>query len=63
MIRIQLNDAGASIVDKCLEKGLRINCTHETVLRFMPSMTVTQAQIDQAVKILDNVLAGSNENG
>jgi acetylornithine/succinyldiaminopimelate/putrescine aminotransferase len=63
MIGIQLNDAGAAIVAKCLEKGLRINCTHETVLRFMPSMTVTQAQIDQAVKILDNVLAGSAENG
>ena len=63
MIGIQLNDAGAPIVGKCLEKGLRINCTHETVLRFMPSMTVTEAQIDQAVKILDNVLAGSAENG
>jgi acetylornithine/succinyldiaminopimelate/putrescine aminotransferase len=63
MIGIQLNDEGAGIVGKCLEKGLRINCTHETVLRFMPSMTVTKAQIDQAVKILDNVLAGSAENG
>ena len=63
MIGIQLNDEGTGIVGKCLEKGLRINCTHETVLRFMPSMTVTQEQIDQAVKILDNVLAGSDENG
>ena len=63
MIGIQLNDEGAPIVGKCLEKGLRINCTHETVLRFMPAMTVTKDQIDQAVKILDNVLAGSAENG
>lgn len=63
MIGIQLNDEGAGIVSKCLEKGLRINCTHGTVLRFMPSMTVTAEQIDQAVNILDNVLAGSDENG
>jgi len=63
MIGIQLTSEGTPIVGKCLEKGLRINCAHETVLRFMPSMTVTQEQIDQAVKILDNVLAGSDENG
>jgi len=63
MIGIQLTSEGTPIVGKCLEKGLRINCTNETVLRFMPSMTVTQEQIDQAVKILDNVLAGSDENG
>jgi acetylornithine/N-succinyldiaminopimelate aminotransferase len=39
-----------------LEKGLRINCTQTTVLRFMPPMIVNEKQIDQAVGILDNVL-------
>jgi len=63
MIGIQLNNEGAGIVEKCLENGLRINCTQGNVLRFMPSMTVTKEQIDQAVKILDNVLAGSADNG
>ncbi len=57
MIGIQLTETGKDIVDKCLEKGLRINCTHDTVLRFMPSMTVTTDQIDQAIKILDSVLS------
>jgi len=56
MIGIQLTQPGAQIVAKCLEKGLRINCTQDTVLRFMPSMTVTAKQIDEAVEILDNVL-------
>jgi acetylornithine/N-succinyldiaminopimelate aminotransferase len=56
MIGIQLNGPGAKIVDKCLEMGLRINCTQETVLRFMPPMNVTQNQIDDAVDILDGVL-------
>ncbi|MHC4756177.1 MAG: acetylornithine/succinylornithine family transaminase, partial [Planctomycetota bacterium] len=48
MIGIQLTGPGAKIVEKCLDKKLRINCTHDTVLRFMPPMTVTKEQIDQA---------------
>ena len=57
MIGVQLTGPGGWIVDKCLEKGLRINCTNETVLRFMPPMIVTKNQIDQAVSILDGVLS------
>jgi acetylornithine/succinyldiaminopimelate/putrescine aminotransferase len=57
MIGIQLNSPGAQIVAKCLEKGLRINCTHDTVIRFMPPMIVTKEQIDEAVGILDSVLS------
>ena len=57
MIGIQLTRPGAGIVAKCLEKGLRINCTHETVIRFMPAMIVTAEQIDEAVAIFDSVLS------
>jgi len=57
MIGIQLTGPGAPIVSKCLEKGLRINCTHDTVIRFMPPMIVTKEQIDEAVGILDSVLS------
>ena len=56
MIGIQLNAPGADIVSKCWEKGMRINCTQSTVLRFMPSIITTEQQIDQAINILDNVL-------
>jgi len=56
MIGLQLNTPGAEIVDKCLQNGLRINCTQGTVLRFMPPMIVNKSQIDQAIGILDNVL-------
>lgn len=57
MIGVQLKSSGGEIVNKCLEKGLRINCTNETVLRFMPAMITTQSQIDDAVEILDGVLS------
>ncbi len=56
MIGVQLTGPGAEIVNKCLENGLRINCTQGTVLRFMPPMIVNKSQIDQAVDILDKVL-------
>ena len=56
MIGIQLTSSGVDIVDKCLERGLRINCTQDTVLRFMVPMIATQSHIDQAIDILDGVL-------
>jgi len=61
MIGVQLKNPGKEIVDKCLEKGLRINCAHESVLRFMPPMIVTKKEIDQAVDILDSVLSESGK--
>jgi acetylornithine/N-succinyldiaminopimelate aminotransferase len=57
MIGVQLTKPGAAIVDKCLEMGLRINCTHETVIRFMPPMIATTEHIDKAIDILDQVLS------
>jgi predicted acetylornithine/succinylornithine family transaminase len=55
MIGIELTSPGADIVNKCLENGLRINCTQDNVLRFMPSMTVSKEQIDAGIKILQEV--------
>ena len=57
MIGVQLTSPGNEIVDKCLLKGLRINCTSGTVLRFMPAMITTKDQIDQAIEILDSVMS------
>ena len=59
MIGVQLAGPGGEIVDKCLARGLRINCTNNTVLRFMPAMIVTKEQIDEAINILDGVLGES----
>ena len=61
MIGVQLTSPGAGIVDKCLEKGLRINCTQGTVLRFMAPMIATKEQIDQAINIFDSVLTENSK--
>jgi acetylornithine/N-succinyldiaminopimelate aminotransferase len=57
MIGIDLKQAGADVFKKCLEKGLLINCTHDTVLRFMPPLTVTRAEIDEGIAILAQAIA------
>jgi len=52
MVGAELTVPGAPIVRTCQENGLLINCTHDTVLRFLPSMTVTAAELDEGLAIL-----------
>lgn len=59
MFGVELNIEGKPIVEKALEKGLLINCTHEKVLRLMPALNVTKKQIDKAIDILETVLKTS----
>jgi acetylornithine/N-succinyldiaminopimelate aminotransferase len=37
----------------CRTRGLLVNCTHDTVLRIMPALTVTRSEIIQAMDILE----------
>ena len=61
MIGVQLNGPGSDIVDKCLEKGLRINCTQATLIRFMVPMVAAREHVDKAIEIFDGVLAESSK--
>ena len=49
MLGIDLHQHGQSIVDEMLNRGILINCTNTTVLRFLPPYIVTQEQCDQVV--------------
>lgn len=53
---VELTQEGKSIVTRCIEKGLLINCTHDKVLRLMPALNVTKKEIDKAIAILKSVL-------
>ncbi|MDD5281554.1 MAG: aspartate aminotransferase family protein [Candidatus Omnitrophica bacterium] len=55
MFGIELNIDGKQVFDKCLGRGLLINCTHEKVLRLMPALNINKNEIDKAVKILEEV--------
>jgi len=56
ILGMELTIPGADIVSKALEKGLLINCTANTVLRFLPPLIVTREEIDEALNILDSIL-------
>ena len=57
MVAAELAEPGQKVVEKCLEKGAVINCTHDTVLRFVPPLIVGKQEIDQLMVILDEVLS------
>jgi acetylornithine/N-succinyldiaminopimelate aminotransferase len=56
MIGAQLDRPGKQIVDDAMDRGLLINCTHDTVLRFMPPFIITEKDVEHAIGILDEVL-------
>jgi acetylornithine/succinyldiaminopimelate/putrescine aminotransferase len=57
MLAIQLARPGHHLVLRALERGLLINCTHDTVLRLLPPYTLRNSQADDLLQILDDVLA------
>jgi predicted acetylornithine/succinylornithine family transaminase len=57
MLGMELTIPGKQIVLDAIGEGLLINCTHETVLRFLPPYIVTEKEVDQVVKILGKLLA------
>jgi acetylornithine/N-succinyldiaminopimelate aminotransferase len=56
MIGMELATDGAPIVNACLQRRLLINATHGTVLRLLPSLTLTDAELDEGCGILEEVL-------
>ena len=54
-VELQVPEAKAVML-RCLEKGLVLNATGDTVLRFLPPLIVTRNEIDRAVEILDDSL-------
>jgi predicted acetylornithine/succinylornithine family transaminase len=57
MLGMELTVPGKQIVLDAMAEGLLINCTHETVLRFLPPYIATEKEVDQAVKVLAKLFA------
>ncbi|MFA5155957.1 MAG: aspartate aminotransferase family protein [Candidatus Omnitrophota bacterium] len=58
MAGLELGVEGKPVVDKCIEKGVLINCTHGNVIRLMPALTVTKKEVDKAIAVLAQALEG-----
>ena len=57
MLGMELAVPGKQLVLDAMAGGLLMNCTHDTVLRFLPPYNVSEKEIDQAVKILGKLFA------
>jgi predicted acetylornithine/succinylornithine family transaminase len=51
----------APVVEGALKRGLLVNRTAERVVRMLPPFTVTEAEVDEAVAILDAALADAGK--
>jgi acetylornithine/N-succinyldiaminopimelate aminotransferase len=56
IVGMELNIEGADVVRKCMDNGLLINCTGGKVLRFVPPLIITEADVDLCVDILEKVM-------
>jgi acetylornithine/N-succinyldiaminopimelate aminotransferase len=56
MVGVDLEFPGKQLVIDGMKEGLLFNCTHETVLRFLPPYILTEQDIDRAMLGLSKVL-------
>ena len=57
MLGIQLDCPGGQLVTACMERGFLVNCTMDTVLRFLPPLIVSEREVDLLVATLDELFA------
>jgi predicted acetylornithine/succinylornithine family transaminase len=55
MIGLELTKEGGPIVELCAERGMLINCTAGSVLRFTPPLIITEKEIDLLIDVLENI--------
>jgi len=54
---VELDMDAKAVVSECLARGVLINATGEHVLRFVPSLIITEAEIDRLLDTLDQVFS------
>ncbi len=58
MLGMELRQDGQPVVDQLQDRGFLVNCTHQTVLRFLPPYIVTKEHCDELLQNLKQVLSG-----
>lgn len=56
MIGVELDRDARPFLLNALERGVIISCPKETVWRFLPPLVITEADVDRAVGVLDELL-------
>jgi acetylornithine/succinyldiaminopimelate/putrescine aminotransferase len=55
MIGAELEFSGKELVLEGMKEGVLFNCTHDTVLRFLPPYILTEQDVDRAMTVLTKV--------
>ncbi len=56
MIAVDLTIPAGPAVEKCMRRGVLVNVTHETVVRLLPAINVTEEQVDEGCDVLAETL-------
>ncbi len=56
LLGLKMKKDASSLVDACREKGFLINCVQGHTLRFAPPLNIGIGQVDELIKVLDEVL-------
>lgn len=56
MIGVELNVPGTAAVAKCMERGVLINVTHDTVVRLLPALNIAPEEVDEGADVICQVL-------
>ena len=54
---VDMEIPGKQMVLDAMAEGLLMNCTHDTVLRFLPPYIITEKEVDWAMKVLAKIFA------
>lgn len=58
---MELSEPARPLVEEGLARGMMFNCVQGNVLRFLPPLILTVVQVDTAMDVLDEVMAGAFE--
>ncbi|HXE76504.1 MAG TPA: aspartate aminotransferase family protein [Candidatus Xenobia bacterium] len=57
MLAMDLAFPGNDVVKQALSRGVVINCTHNTVLRFLPPYILDRHHVDKVISVLNSIFA------
>jgi acetylornithine/succinyldiaminopimelate/putrescine aminotransferase len=56
MIGVELAVSAVPAVGKCMERGVLINATHDTVVRLLPPLNIAPEDVDEGCAVVADVL-------
>jgi acetylornithine/succinyldiaminopimelate/putrescine aminotransferase len=57
LLGLKVSFPGAEVVNQLMAKGYLINCIQGNILRFLPPLTITEAEVDSLIPVLEETLS------